>query len=29
MDELSFKDATTIIGSSLIDDFSEIDSNDG
>ena len=29
MDELSFKDASTMIGSSLIEDFSEIDSNEG
>jgi CTD small phosphatase-like protein 2 len=29
MDKLSFKDASNMIGSSLIDDFSEIDSSEG
>lgn len=29
MEKLSFKEASNLIGSSLIDDFSEIDSNDG
>ena len=28
LDELTFKEASTLIGSSLIDDFSEIDSQD-
>lgn len=29
MDQLSFKEASNLIGSSLIDDFSEIDSTEG